>query len=186
MREEHYSVICDSLVLSQLFVSERSTLEKGGRMSNKEQQIDESELGRVAGGIRRAQHHGRRVRAGRERGGDLMAPVDVAALAHRHGIPFGDSLVTATAIAGAESGFHVNSTNHNRNGTVDKGLWQINSIHPRWFSYNPDTNAAGMAALSRGGQRWHDWVAYNNGSYRRYLPEARRAVEQLRLRQGGV
>lgn len=151
-------------------------------MSKHENDIDQSELSSVAGGLRRPTP-ARMTRAGREH----MAPVDVAALAYRHGIPYGEPLVMATAIAGAESGWQPNNDNRahpNRNGTYDVGLWQINSTHPKWLSYDPDTNAAGMAALSYGGKSWRAWSTYNNGAYRRYLPQAREAVSELGHRIG--
>ena len=41
----------------------------------------------------------------------------------------GNALVDAIAIADAESSFVLEAVHNNANGTVDRGLWQINSIH---------------------------------------------------------
>lgn len=57
----------------------------------------------------------------------------------------------------------------NKNGTVDRGLWQLNSAyHP----YIPDcylnTDKAYEIYKSRG-YRFTAWSAFNNGAYKRFL-----------------
>jgi TP901 family phage tail tape measure protein len=76
---------------------------------------------------------------------------------------------TAAAIAMAESGGNPNAFNRNRNGTVDRGLWQINSIHGALSTFDILGNARAMASISGGGSDWTPWVVYNTGAYRQHL-----------------
>lgn len=85
--------------------------------------------------------------------------------------------VIATAIALAESGGDTTSTNKNRNGTVDRGLFQINSVHRQFdgarLLSDPTYNAACALSLynARGG-RFTDWVVYNRGTYQTFMAQA--------------
>lgn len=70
----------------------------------------------------------------------------------------------AAAVALAESGGNPNATNKNRNGSIDRGLWQINSVHGSQSTYNALANARGAVAISNGGTNWKPWcVAWSNG-----------------------
>lgn len=69
-----------------------------------------------------------------------------------------------TAIAFAESSYDADATNRNTNGTVDVGLWQINSVHqkehPEWtveWLKVPENNAAAAWAVSNKGKTWRPW-----------------------------
>lgn len=75
----------------------------------------------------------------------------------------------AAAIALAESSGRVNATDYNTNGTVDRGLWQINSIHGAQSTYNPLANAKAAVAISNNGTNFTPWVTYNSGAFRQYL-----------------
>jgi hypothetical protein len=75
----------------------------------------------------------------------------------------------AAAIAEAESGGSINSTDHDSNGTVDRGLWQINSIHGTQSTYDPLANAQAAVAISNQGSNWTPWVTFNSGAYRKFL-----------------
>jgi hypothetical protein len=77
----------------------------------------------------------------------------------------------AAAVAMAESGGNPNATNKNTNGTVDRGLWQINSIHGSRSTTDPSANAKAAVAISEGGTNWKAWVAYTTGRYRTYLQQ---------------
>jgi hypothetical protein len=72
------------------------------------------------------------------------------------------------AIAMAESGGGANSTNSNSNGTIDRGLWQINSIWGGLSTFDPNANAKAAVHI-RGVQGLKAWSTYNNGAYRRFL-----------------
>jgi hypothetical protein len=84
---------------------------------------------------------------------------------------------TMAAIAMAESSGNVGATNDNANGTIDLGLWQINSggTNPAWPQYNPQQllsdplyNAQAAVAVERT-QGLQAWTTYNNGAYKQFL-----------------
>lgn len=79
------------------------------------------------------------------------------------------------AVGLAESSGVTYATNHDANGSVDYGLWQINSVHGydanRLLS-DPAYNAkAAVAVFNSSGP--HAWSTYNNGDYKKYLPNGR-------------
>lgn len=71
----------------------------------------------------------------------------------------------AASIAMAESGGNQYSTDHNTNGTVDRGYWQINSTHGAQSTYDPAANARAAVAISGDGSNWTPWTTYNTGAY---------------------
>ncbi|HEY1617586.1 MAG TPA: hypothetical protein VGG25_08210 [Streptosporangiaceae bacterium] len=71
----------------------------------------------------------------------------------------------AASIAMAESGGDRYSTDNNTNGTVDRGYWQINSVHGALSTYDPAANARAAVAISGDGSNWTPWVTYNTGAY---------------------
>lgn len=94
--------------------------------------------------------------------------------------------VTATAVALAEHGGSVNpaATHRNSDGSIDTGVWQINSVHrrthPEWtvaWLQVPENNARAMEVVSGGGSNWQPWSTFRDGKYRSYLAQARTAVE---------
>jgi hypothetical protein len=100
----------------------------------------------------------------------------IAGAAKAAGFP-ANELATATAVALAESGGETTATNRNTNGSVDYGLWQINTVHGSLLSqgdkFNPDDNAKmAYTVWSRAGNKWSPWSAYNNQRYRTFLPQA--------------
>jgi len=80
----------------------------------------------------------------------------------------------AEAVMRAESGCNPNATSRpNWNGTVDRGLFQVNSIHADMVSslsalYDPATNVATAYRIYSGGG-WGRWTTYTNGAYLNYL-----------------
>ena len=101
----------------------------------------------------------------------------------------GDRLVTAVAVGMGESSCRPDAYLSNGptkgcpNGSVDRGLWQINSCwHPsvsKSCAYDAQCNANAAYRISSGGANWKPWVAYTNGRYENYLDEARAAVGRL-------
>lgn len=86
----------------------------------------------------------------------------------------GQSLSIAVAIALAESGGRVDVTHTNSDGSVDQGLWQINSkAHPQYnksqLLSSPAYNARAMYDISSGGRNWYPWATYTNGAYQKFL-----------------
>jgi cell wall-associated NlpC family hydrolase len=92
----------------------------------------------------------------------------------------GDALVIAVAIALAESsGNPLVVSKPNSNGTVDRGLWQINSVHSQYDPKQllvPSYNANAAFELSSGGTNFHPWTTFNNGDYKQHLAAAGQGV----------
>lgn len=71
----------------------------------------------------------------------------------------------AAAIAMAESGGSSQASNTNTNGTIDRGLWQINSSNGAGSSFDIMTNARTAVAMSQNGANWRPWcTAYSDGA----------------------
>lgn len=83
---------------------------------------------------------------------------------------------TMVAIGGAESGWNVNATNTNTNGTTDDGWLQINSIHgfdrDRLRSDPLYTAAAALKIYQSQGLA--AWVTYNTGAFKHFLGDTPR------------
>ena len=62
------------------------------------------------------------------RGGERLASYEVASLIRQAGFP-ANMVGRMVCTAKWESSFYTKATNKNRNGTIDRGLFQINSIH---------------------------------------------------------
>ena len=75
----------------------------------------------------------------------------------------------AAAIAMAESGGNSQATDNDSNGSTDRGLWQINSVHGAQSSYDVMTNARAAVAISNNGTTWSPWVTYQTGAYQQYM-----------------
>lgn len=112
-----------------------------------------------------------------------LAPSDIARVAAEAGFS-GADLQVAVAVALAESGGRADIDNAglNRDGSIDYGLWQINSVHEASGfdsaqAADPAYNArwARRVFLAAGG-RWTPWVTYNNGDYLRHMATAASAV----------
>ncbi|HZM84211.1 MAG TPA: FG-GAP-like repeat-containing protein [Candidatus Limnocylindrales bacterium] len=112
---------------------------------------------------------------------DLCAQVSQAA-------GFRESLVTAVAVALAESSCNPQAVNSNPppaqcSESTDRGLFQINNcFHPEVSdscAFDAACNAVEAYRISGGGTNWTPWSAFNNGSYRNHLAEAEAAVARL-------
>lgn len=75
----------------------------------------------------------------------------------------------ASAIAEAESRGDAGATDHDSNGTTDRGLWQINSVHGSLSTYNPLANARAAVQISDNGRNWSPWVTFHNGDYQEFM-----------------
>lgn len=80
------------------------------------------------------------------------------------------------AIAMAESGGNPLAHHVDANGSVDYGLWQINTIHHYSVQdmLNPQQNAKEAVSIFNSAGA-HAWSSYNNGSYKKYMPANRSA-----------
>lgn len=89
----------------------------------------------------------------------------------------GNSLQIAVAVALAESSGVIDATHLNLDGSIDYGLWQINSVHvASGFSpvnaFDPVYNASWAWRISSGGTDWTPWTTYNSGAYLQYFGTA--------------
>lgn len=120
-----------------------------------------------------------------------LSPQQIAGYAKAAGFP-DNELATAVAVAFAESGGEPTSTNRaNRNGSVDYGLWQINSVHGPLLAtgdkFNPADNARMAYTVWKGaGGKWTPWSAYNNQRYRAYIPQATLGAAQPTMPSGAA
>src|SRR5215831_4489265 len=85
----------------------------------------------------------------------------------------------AAAIAMAESGGNPNAINHNTDGSIDRGLWQVNSVHGAQSTLDPLANAKAAVAISSNGSNWNPWVTFKNKKYQQYLSGAQTAAAPL-------
>jgi hypothetical protein len=85
---------------------------------------------------------------------------------------FGEEANVAIAIAEAESGLRAEAVNTNRNGSIDRGLFQINSIHCKKFDctrlFEREYNIEAAKQIKEG-SGWTAWSTYKSGKYRKYL-----------------
>jgi len=82
---------------------------------------------------------------------------------------FGVEAETALAVMKAESNGKADAVHYNNNGSIDRGIFQINSIHGYSESQllNPKDNIR-LAYQIFKKQGWQGWSAYNSGAYLRY------------------
>jgi Lysozyme like domain len=71
------------------------------------------------------------------------------------------------AIALAESGGSSTAVNYNTNGTIDRGLWQINSIWGNLSTFDPTANAVSAVKVYQQ-QGLTAWATYNSGVYKQF------------------
>ena len=105
----------------------------------------------------------------------ILSRSQVAAYAFASGFR-GDALQIIVAIARAESGWDTSKTSPlNSDGSVDRGLVQINSrAHsevPDSQCYNPQGAMAAAYRISKGGTDFTPWTMFKNGEYKQYLQE---------------
>lgn len=88
---------------------------------------------------------------------------------------FGKDCVTALAIFRAESGMNNKAINANKDGSVDFGCMQINSVHFKTIDVskinllNCQDNIDVAYKIFKQQGNFSAWVAYTNGSYKKYL-----------------
>jgi hypothetical protein len=75
------------------------------------------------------------------------------------------------AIALAESSGNPAAVNHNTDGSTDRGLWQINSVHGSLSTFDPMGNAKAAVKI-KSSQGLTAWVTYTSGAYRKFLSNA--------------
>jgi hypothetical protein len=107
-----------------------------------------------------------------------LSDAQIAGLAKEAGLS-GENLVTAVAVALAESAGGTDVLGPRTRYGRAVGLWQIMPLPGRPSPEalkDPHVNAQQMAKISNGGTDWTPWEAYTNGSYKIFLPRARKAA----------
>lgn len=89
----------------------------------------------------------------------------------------------AAAVALAESSGDPNNSNYNTNGTTDRGLWQINSVHGALSTFQPLANARAAVKISNNGTNWSPWTTYTEGTYTKYLGASQLGSPSAKLSQ---
>lgn len=100
---------------------------------------------------------------------------------------FPESLVpTMMAIGMAESSWNPSATHSNSNGTIDQGLFQINSVHQGnpWYPTNPmdPLQSAKAAYAIYQSQGLKAWTVYNSGAYSKFM-QAAPAIQRVATQQ---
>lgn len=112
----------------------------------------------------------------------VLTPQQIAQYASNAGFA-GDDLVIAVAVVLGESGGNTRAVNAaNTDGSADYGMWQINTIHrlTQEQSFDPVYSSSFAYKLYLGrGKRFTDWVAYTNGRYKQFLPQAQNGVRGI-------
>lgn len=76
----------------------------------------------------------------------------------------------AAAVALAESSGNPNAINDkNSDGSIDRGLWQINSVHGAQSTTDIMANARAAVAISNHGTNWNPWTTFKDGKYKKFL-----------------
>jgi hypothetical protein len=120
-----------------------------------------------------------------------LSPEQVAAVMVAAGFPAEESvLVEGVATAYAESTWTVDATNTNTNGSIDRGLFQINSIHAGYDANkllsDPVYNAQAALAIWHGsGQVWGNsngtgapWFGHGSAAYYAIQDQVKAAVKR--------
>jgi hypothetical protein len=98
--------------------------------------------------------------------GRTLSYAELVELCRRAGFP---DPYLAAAVAMAESGGRIDAVNRNTNGSVDRGVFQINSIHGALSTFDLESNIAAALRISSGGRDWSPWVAYQSGAHNQFL-----------------
>lgn len=75
----------------------------------------------------------------------------------------------AAAIALAESGGDPNAQHRNSDGSIDRGLWQINSVHGAQSTTDVTANVKAAISISNNGKTFRPWTTYQSGAYTKFL-----------------
>lgn len=120
----------------------------------------------------------------------FLTPENITALASSAGFQ-GNDLVTAVAVALAESGGKTDAYNPEvaaaggtPGGKGSQGLWQIYvKVHPEFGGLNlndPQINAqAAFQVYQAAGRSFRPWSAFKTGVFAQYMPVAASAVNSM-------
>lgn len=114
----------------------------------------------------------------------FMSGGRVAAHMRRSGFK-GQGLITGLAVSKGESGSNERAVNSNSNGSTDRGLFQINSIHGAKSTFDPQGNTDAAWSISSRASNWNPWVVFKKGLHRRHMAAAVKAARAAGSADGG-
>lgn len=84
---------------------------------------------------------------------------------------YGIDTKIASAVITCESGWNPKAYNKNRDGSVDRGIWQINSVHqvPASELNDPVKATYHAIVLIKSKRSWNHWYAYGNACFQREI-----------------
>lgn len=110
-----------------------------------------------------------------------IAYIDLARLLAQAGFTSGTAAATGLSVVAAESGRDPAARHVNDDGSVDRGLWQINDrAHPDVTddeAYDPWLSTKAAFLISKGGTSFHPWAAFTNGAYQTHWEAAKVALD---------
>lgn len=111
----------------------------------------------------------------------VVAYIALADILNEAGFPGGTSQADGLAICQAESGRDPNAKHVNTDGSIDRGIWQINDkAHPDVTdatAYDPVLATRAALSISKGGTDFSPWSAFTNGAYKAHLEAAKVALD---------
>lgn len=125
---------------------------------------------------------------------NFLTIAEISTVAQNAGFA-GNDLITAVAVALAESGGNPNALGDTNigSGTGSFGLWQINAdAHPEYgpdftVLYDPQTNAnAAYAVYSAAGDSFTPWTTFKTGVFNQFMTSAAAAVATLITQNPGT
>lgn len=105
--------------------------------------------------------------------GQVYTPAQMAGALKAAGFT-GSDIAIGVAVGMAESGGKSVASKPNSNGSIDYGVWQINSVHRdilasgNWADLYDNARMARKVFLEAGG-KWSPWVTYWRGTYKQYM-----------------
>lgn len=109
-----------------------------------------------------------------------LDPAEVVRLCRLANFSSNQKIATALAICWAESNLRSDATHTNTDGSIDRGIAQINN---KWHSevsetcvFDPLCSLKEMYRISALGTAWSPWTTYKNYAYEKYLTAAWLAI----------
>ncbi len=100
--------------------------------------------------------------------GKQIQPRALAGYAYDAGWKDVEALATTVAVCLAESQGFDHAINENPDGSEDRGIFQLNTIHD-WITdeiaYDPKQASAAAFKLYQSAKGWTPWAAFNSGVY---------------------
>lgn len=96
---------------------------------------------------------------------------------------------TMAAVAMAESSGQTGAVHKNNDGSIDRGLWQINSVHSQFDAQrlvsDPLYNAQAAVSIEKS-QGLTAWTTYSSGAYRQFLGSGSKFTPNYGGANGGI